>query len=386
MSIQCVQVVGSIEDESAGPSYSVVRLAEALAARGSHSVLMSLSDSSGDTCSKGVRFRRFLTDAGPLPLPRQIAPSRTMARAIASAAAEGAVMHTHGLWRMPNVYPGLAARRTGTPFVVAPRGMLGPAALQFSRRQKQLFWHLFQKRALASVTCFHATAVSELEDIRAFGLKAPVAVIPNGIDVTESLEMRWRRGTKPRQVLYLGRLHAKKGIDRLLHAWSKLDQVNMSWELRIVGPSERGHLQELEKLARKLDLVNVCFDGPLHGLAKAEAYASADLFVLPTLHENFGMVVAEALSNGTPVISSIGAPWKGLVDERCGWWIEHGVEPLAATLREAMGLSDSVRAEMGARGRAWMERDFSWTAIAEKMDQLYRWCAGNGDQPDFVIT
>lgn len=383
MSVYSVQIVTSIEDESAGPSYSVVRLAEALAARGGQSALMSLADTAGRDHVNGVVRQRFVADAGPLPFAAQLAPSRALAEAVRAAARDGALLHVHGLWRMPNVYPGRVAAQVHRPLVVSPRGMLGPAALRFSRWQKRLFWHALQKRALRPVTCFHATAASEVDDIRSFGLTAPVAVIPNGIDLADAPQVPSRSG--PRQVLHLGRIHPKKGIDRLLRAWALLGRETDDWELRIVGPSEGGYGDALKKLAGELGGANVRFEGPLHGEAKTRAYAGAALFVLPTLHENFGMVVAEALAQGTPVISTKGAPWEGLVAERCGWWIEHGPEALAAALREAMALDDTARAAMGARGRDWMRRDFSWEAIAQQMEQLYRWCAGDCDRPEFVV-
>lgn len=101
---------------------------------------------------------------------------------------------------------------------------------------------------------------------------------------------------------------------------------------------------------------NVRFEGPLFGDEKAAAYAAAALFILPSLHENFGMVVAEALAQGTPVISTVGVPWKGLVAERCGWWVDYGPEALAVAIREDMVLRDEERAQMGARGRDCMRR------------------------------
>jgi glycosyltransferase involved in cell wall biosynthesis len=264
--------------------------------------------------------------------------------------------------------------------------MLGGPALTFSARQKRLFWHIWQRRALQAVACVHVTALSELEDVRAFGLTDPVAVIPNGIDVPELPIKSAVRGKTIRQVLHLGRIHPKKGIDRLLRAWSLIDEYQDNWELRIIGPSEGGHTQELQALAQQLKVRNVHFEGPIYGDAKSRAYAQADLFILPTLHENFGMVVAEALAQGTPVISTKGAPWEGLISEHCGWWIEHGPEALAAAIKEAMVLSDEERATMGERGRDWMQRDFSWDTIAQKMESVYRWCAGQDDKPEFIIT
>ena len=383
--MKSIQVITSIEDKNKGTSYSVVRLAEALAAQGGESILMSLANASNDTITRGVRYRTFSYSQGPFILPRKLAPSQAMKRALYEEASKGTLLHVHGLWRLPNVYPGVAVNKTEAPLVLSPRGMLGQAALSFSASQKSIFWQLFQRRALSRLKCFHATAFSEVEDIRSYGLNQPVAIIPNGVDVASSRYEVAKSAGRPRQVLHLGRIHPKKGIDRLLRAWSLLGRDVEGWLLRIVGPSENGHLESLQLLARELDLPNVSFEAPLNGEEKARAYAGAEIFVLPTLHENFGMVVAEALAHGTPVISTVGAPWEGLTHERCGWWIDHGPESLAATLKEGMALSDEERAQMGRRGREWMRRDFSWSTIAEKMMRLYEWCAGTGERPAFVV-
>lgn len=384
--LSSTQIVTAIEDESSGPTYSVVRLAEALAARDVRSSVMSLAFNSGAMENNGVRCYKFTHDRRPKLLPRRLAPSRALANAVNLAAKEGTVLHTHGLWRMPNVYPGLAAASAGAPLVLSPRGMLGGPALAFSALQKQMFWHLWQRRALKSLKCIHVTAQSELEDVRAFGLTAPAVIIPNGIDVPEKPFVSSGHIKAVRQVLHLGRIHPKKGIDRLLRAWSLIDEHETKWELRIIGPSERGHTEELQTLAKQLNIRNVHFEEPVYGCAKARAYSNADLFVLPTLHENFGMVVAEALAQGTPVISTRGAPWEGLKLEHCGWWVEHGPEALAVAIKEGMELSDTERAKMGARGREWMQRDFSWDTVAQRMENVYRWCAGKSDMPEFVIT
>ena len=159
--VENVHILGSISDEAAGPSYSVPRLAEALAARGAPSRIFSLGDGDEEEVN-GVLRRTFPADHQNVPALKTLGFSRAMHGALKQAAAGGAVLHDHGLWRMPNVYPGRVARKAGVPLIVSPRGMLGEAALQFSARKKQLFWTLAQKQGLRPVSAFHATADSEV--------------------------------------------------------------------------------------------------------------------------------------------------------------------------------------------------------------------------------
>jgi glycosyltransferase involved in cell wall biosynthesis len=156
------------------------------------------------------------------------------------------------------------------------------------------------------------------------------------------------------------------------------------WRLRIVGPDELGHAGELAALAAELKTRRVLIEGSVAGDAKTTAYKEADLFVIPTLNENFAITVAEALAAGTPVIATKGAPWPGLVHEGCGWWIDHGVEPLAAALSKAMAMRREALQEMGAKGRAWMARDFSWDRAAHDMLNIYRWLSSGGEAPNTV--
>ena len=263
--------------------------------------------------------------------------------------------------------------------------MLGLVALRISAWKKRPFWWLLQRSALEAADCLHATAASEYQEIRAVGLTRPVAIIPNGIDLPDRATMPPRGGGTERVVLSLGRIHPKKGLDRLVRAWARIEPEFPSWRLRIVGPAEVGHDKQLAALARALGLQRVAIEGPVYGAQqKLDTYRNADLFVLPTLNENFALTVAEALAAEVPVISTRGAPWAGLDRERCGWWIDHGVDPLAAALRQAMTIGCAERRAMGARGRAWMARDFGWDRIAGDMLQVYRWLIEGGEPPPTV--
>ncbi|MEF2554101.1 glycosyltransferase [Aurantimonas sp. A2-1-M11] len=370
----CRQIVASVDDEAAGPSYSVTALGAALRRRGVDCAVMAVGRRSPEP---GLQI--FDQDMARMPVASRLMVSGGLTRALDAAAEQGAVLHCHGLWLMPNIYPARAARRHGVPMVVSPRGMLGPEAMAFSTTRKKAMWWLMQRRALQSVHCFHATSEAELNDVRRMGLTAPVAVIPNGIDIPEG------DPAPERTVLHLGRLHPKKGIDRLVAAWARVAPRHPDWQMRIVGPSEQGFRDVLKRQVRELGAPRVTFDVPLYGAAKWDAYRRAGLFVLPTLNENFGMVVAEALATGVPVISTRGAPWPGLETKRCGWWVEHGPEAMAAALDAALSLPDATRASMGTRGREWMRSDFGWDGIASQMARVYAWCLRECDRPDCVV-
>jgi glycosyltransferase involved in cell wall biosynthesis len=264
--------------------------------------------------------------------------------------------------------------------------MLASTALKFSPGKKRLSRWLFQDAAFARAGLLHATCEQEAVDIAAFGLTHPIAVIPHGIDIPTISPRADVAGTSAPFALSLGRIHPVKALDWLIRAWALVVPSFPQWRLKIVGPSELGHAGELEQLGRSLKLSSVDISGPVYGTEKTALLAAAELFALPTLNENFAMTVAESLAVGTPVISTRGAPWAGLETHGCGWWIDHGVEPLAAALRTALSLPDEERRAMGARGRAWMARDFAWDGIARQMAGLYRWLVQGGERPSCIRT
>lgn len=336
-------------------------------------------------CDDRPDLRSFPQYAGHVPVLRSLRLSPELQQATMIAAGSVDIVHAHGLWLMPNVYAGNAATRAGTSLVVSPRGMLASAALDYSRLKKQLFWHLLQRRAYAAAAAWHATSEQEADEIRAFGIDKPIAVIPNGIDLPTVLAAHTE--TKPRRrLLFLSRIHPKKGLPALLDAWSHLAPERSDWDLVIAGADEGGHRAELEARIATDAIANVTFTGPLYGDAKAALLKDTDLFVLPTRNENFGIAVAEALAAGIPAVVTTGAPWRGLETERCGWWIEQGREPLLAALRHATALAPSERHAMGLRGRDWMMRDFGWDRIGQQMAAVYRWLAADGPRPSEVQT
>jgi glycosyltransferase involved in cell wall biosynthesis len=222
----------------------------------------------------------------------------------------------------------------------------------------------------------HATCEEEYKDLRRIGLKQPVLIVANGIDLPVLQERSSH--DHMRTLLFLSRAHPKKGIEALLDAWASLEHQHAEWQLRIAGPGGLDYIEALKAQASNNGSHRVAFTGPVYGAEKDAAYRNADLFVLPTHSENFGMVVAEALSHECPAIVSQGAPWAGLETEGCGWWIPNDVESLRNALGTAMSLPPNQLRAMGAKGRAWMRRDFSWDAISATMEAGYQWLLTGG--------
>lgn len=281
------------------------------------------------------------------------------------------VVHIHGLWSPFLHQAAKWARRRNVPIVWSPHGMLTPWALKNKWMKKFAALALYQWRDLHSAAAIHATADSEVEDIRRLLLGNRIVEAPLGICLPEI--MGTKRCSGKRTLLFVSRVQRKKGLPNLVSAWAQLPgEFRADWQVRIVGPDQDGHTAELKKQCAKLGVEDdFAFVGPKFDSDLAAEYAAADLFVLPTHSENFGSVVLEALAYGVPVICTKGAPWAELESERCGRWIEQGVEPLRAALAELMALSDEERVEMGARGRALAAAKYQWPAVAKKLLDCY---------------
>jgi glycosyltransferase involved in cell wall biosynthesis len=295
------------------------------------------------------------------------------------------VIHDNGLWLQNNHAASRVSGLIGCPFVVSPRGMLTSWSLRHKAFKKKLAWWLYQRRDLERAALLHATSPEEREDLRRLGFRQPIAVIPNGVDLPSfAAPLRERRAPgNPRSVVFLSRIHPKKGLRHLVQAWSELRPEG--WTVTVAGPDELDHRAELEREIAGAGLSEVFrFIGEVDDHEKWNVLRAADLFVLPSHSENFGVVVAEALASGVPVITTRGTPWADLEARKCGWWVDIGAEPLCAALRDALSLDDDERAAMGLRGRALVEERFGWPPIARSMHAAYAWIRGGGPPPGCV--
>ena len=389
--MKVIQIVPSVAAESSGPSYSVPALCQGLTSAGCEVSLHFLDD----VPSQLVQVPYQVTSYPRRELGlKNLGRSPAMLADLMEVARTADIIHNNSLWMMPNVYPSWVVRRLrrknlnpSLKLVTAPRGTLASWSLAKGKWKKRIFGALFQYPALRLTDMFHATSEKEYEEIRALGYRQPVAIVPIGMDIPEAdvfnAEAQRSREAEVnrKRVVFFGRLHKVKGVDRLVRAWERV--ARDGWELVIAGP-DCGMLEELKGLVAERRLPRVSFVGEINGHAKYEFLANADIYVLPSDTENFGVTVAEALASGTPVIASHGTPWQGLERERCGRWVPVGVEPLAAALKELMAISDEERIAMGARGREWIRRDFSWEGIGAQMKAAYEWLLGKGERPEWV--
>jgi glycosyltransferase involved in cell wall biosynthesis len=336
--MRLIHVVPAVSEEASGPSYVVTRLCTSLTDLGEDLTLATMN--LAPCPSRSSYLKLFPVAFGP----RRLGRSPKMYRWLVAEAASGNVdiIHNHGLWQMNAVYPGWSVRGTAAQLVVSPHGAFSPWAMGHGSSLKRVAWPMVQRPSLGNAACFHATAQSECEEIRQLGFTQPIAVIPPGIDLPHSVARSEAHAT--RTVLFLGRIHPKKGIDVLVRAWAGIHQRHRDWTLSIVGSdtvysAKAGYLDQLKRLAASLHVERIEFLDPLYGPDKWTAYAKADLFVLPTHSENFAMTVAESLASETPAIVTRGAPWQGLEQHRCGWWIEHGVDPLDHAVLQGIGQS-----------------------------------------------
>lgn len=304
------------------------------------------------------------------------------------------LVHTQGLWMYPSRAVHSWHRRTRKPYLISPHGMLDPWALANARWKKRIAAVLYENDHLRHAACLHALCASEAHSIRAYGLTSPIAVIPNGIELPDIGHGNMPDAEFPgipedkRVLLFLGRLHPKKGLPGLLRAWSlvrrKVSEVD-GWRLAIAGWDQGGHRAELETLVREAGLGKaVLFLGPRFGAEKEALLRRADAFVLPSQSEGLPMAVLEAWAYGLPVLMTEACNLPEGFAAGAAERIDLEPAPMAEALGAFFAKNEDARKAMGARGRALVEERFTWEKACDSLYALYRWILGSEAPPPCV--
>lgn len=378
--MKAAHLIHSVDNDATGTSTAVRGLCRALDREGIAIDLLTLDWTAPQADERFIH--RFSLKGWPRRLGRSMemrAWLETQARAN-----NDFIMHAHELWMMTGYYPYRVRRQyPGSRLMFSAHGSLSKFSMASGSRLKPIYWAAVQRRALAAADCLHATSVEECLDMRRLGFRAPIAIIPNGVLVPEH---RVRSDQDSRTILYLGRLHPEKGLAALLDAWSLVEKRLAPWTLHLIGPDPIGYRTELQSHANRLGLQNVVFGGAVAGDIKLGQIERAEVLVLPSPSENFGMVVAEALAMGVPVVATSGTPWAELATRRTGWYCgTHACEIANALLNAAM-TSLSERRAMGERGRIWMAECFGWENVGNHMAATYSWLAHGGTRPEWIDT
>jgi glycosyltransferase involved in cell wall biosynthesis len=301
------------------------------------------------------------------------------------------ILHVHGLWMYYSIASAGWIRITGRPCVISPHGMLDPWALRNSGWKKQLALAAYERSHLESAACLHALCGAEAQAMRDISLRNAICIIPNGLDTPTSSAAGaavWRDRVPPgaRILLYLGRLHPKKGLINLLHAWQPFaGGPDGDWHLAIAGWDQGGYESKLRRVVNQLGMASrVHFLGPLFGTDKAAAYAVANAFILPSVSEGLPMVILEAWSHGLPVLMTRACNLPEGFTAGAALEIGTDSEGIGAGLDLLARLSDEQRRAIGDNGRRLCRERFSQAHSSEMMRMVYRWLLNLGPRPDCV--
>lgn len=300
------------------------------------------------------------------------------------------IFHMEALWRYPQLLMTSWKKDKKAPIVCTPHGMLDPYIIKNQGVVKRLVSNLFFQKSLEAVDCYHALCQKELEDIRAYGLKQPVAIIPNGINLPDP-DLKFEKTDNKKHLLYLGRLHKKKGVDLLLKALAAINREEKglldNWQIDLVGWDHEGCKAELEKIVSENRLEDkVVFHGGLFGKDKQRMYANADGYILPSHGEGLPMTVLEAWSWKLPVVMTPECHIPEGYDADAAIKINDNVESVEEGLKTFLGMSDEERQSMGMRGYDLVRENFTWDVSAKKMIEVYEWLLGRSEKPDFVYN
>lgn len=386
--IKSAILISAISRLNGGLFESVRRLGQTLNEQGvSVDVISCRDEHSDDDILAWLPLHPQLFD--PLP-PRAFSFAPGLLEALSNPGFE--IIHCHGIWMYPSVANLINWKKNKTPYMISPHGMLDPWAIQNSRWKKAIAEVLYEKRHLQNAVCLRALCRSEAESMRAYGLTNPICVIPNGIDLVERDAFSppaWvdSIAEDKRILLYLGRIHPKKGLPNLLQAWAALALAQKKdWVLVIAGWDQGVHENELKKLSNELGVEDeVFFPGPLFDEQKAAAYHHADAFILPSFSEGLPMVVLEAWANRLPVVMTPQCNLPEGFDAGAALKVYPEVVSITRGLEKLFSMNQDELTNLGENGYNMVKTTYTWQEISANLTKVYKWIIAGDHKPDELL-
>ncbi len=369
--------ISTIDKNSGGPSRSVPILAKGLSSLGVNTTLLVQE-------SNNMNYHLLEnTNVRIIVLPRK-AKIDEIERIILNESFD--LIHSQNLWSPFYNKVARIARRHAIPYIMTPRGTLEPWSLSQKRIKKIIALAIYQKKDLRKANCILATSKMEANNVRNLSIKTPIAVIPNGIDVSEyKCRSVDTLNNVKKQVLFLSRIHPKKGIEILIRSWASIVNKYPDWKVVIAGNGEESYILSLQEQIKSYNMEDrIVIIPPVFGEEKHQLYCESSVFVLPTYSENFGMVIAEAMSCGVPVITTNGTPWQELNEVNLGWCIDLSEDNLTKVLIEAIELGLEKLFIKGQSASKHIYNTYQYTEVAKKNLTVYEWILNGIEKPSWV--
>ena len=372
-----LQVLSDLHPKYGGISAAVPALSKALTHRGVETSIAAF----GHPQEQHVPANFDEADISHWPSSRkQWWGNSSLQRAYLDAFRSADGVHIHGLWRQSSVIASQAALAQRKPYIVSAHGMLEPWALGHHRLRKQIYSLLTERGILRNASCLHALTTAEAVNYRRYAGPRTIAVIPNGVSLPDDVSPAAFLRDHPsligkRILLFLARLHIKKGVDLLVRSFLSLASTHPDTVLVIAGPDAEGMRAHLEALTVGHEDA-VLFTGMLDAQRKWSALAAAECFVLPSLSEGLSMGVLEAMAAGKPVLLTPQCNMPQVATAAAGWMVEPALGELTEALQFVLSRSPAQNAEVGSRGRDLVQRQYTWASVAERMADVYHWLQG----------
>lgn len=386
--MKIIHLISSLSNEFGGPAKSVPHLVNGLNKLGLQNIIISPRQRQEDPNDIVEKFKLKSKSVHASHLLGRVLYSKSLYSTVERELTTDAIIHVHTLWTYPAFVGFTLANKYKLPLVVSSRGMLYSWSLQRGKLQKALAMFLFQKKLLKYASVIHITEPRELSGVPDMDLDRKSRLVPNGVDLDEfsnpckALKIigKNRFDPKKKHVLFMSRVDRKKGLIYLVKSWIELSQKFTEWDLVIAGPvQDVKYFQEINDLITRASLnKRVHWLGMLKNEERLSIFQRSDLFVLPSYSENFGIVIAEALAAGLPVITTHGTPWSEINQHKAGWWVELTQPAVMAALSNAFALSQKELDKKGAAGRL-LVKGYSWDIQATKMAKVYAEVSDNED-------